>query len=102
MTDNATTRVDYSSLTPSLAIKLGSLVVHVREYDPVSQAAPFDLAAMHGLASDPEVVAWLAAFPAALLPERRGDDKTRLWRRDAFDVLHAEAHGEHKPRSTDG
>lgn len=57
----------------SLAVKLGSLVVHVQELVPGASASRFDAAAAKALADDPEVAAWLATLDPVFLPARRDD-----------------------------
>lgn len=61
------------ALPLSLAVKLGSLVVHAQEIDTTKPnvAYAFDLSAIESLAQDPEVAAWLDSFAPGLLPEKR-------------------------------
>ena len=54
----------------SLKVKLASLVVHVQE-GTGETGHPFDERAAHCLAHDPEVEAWLAEIPPAMLPVKR-------------------------------
>lgn len=62
-----------TTLTPSLLVKLASLVSHMQEFavERDVQAARFDIDAAKGLVEDPEVVAWIATIDPVLLPERR-------------------------------
>jgi hypothetical protein len=60
-----------TDLSMSLLMKLGSIAVHAAEATSPG-AHPADVAAIHGLISDPEVAEWLAAMDAlSLLPVRR-------------------------------
>ena len=56
--------------SPTLSIKLASLVVHAEE-SITPGAHPFDVVAIRSLLDDPEIVNWLDQFDAALLPVRR-------------------------------
>lgn len=57
-------------LTPSLAVKLGSLAVHADEaIGP--DAHQFDASAIRTLVDDAEVAAWLETFEPGLLPVKR-------------------------------
>lgn len=61
-----------TTLTPSLLVKLASLVAHVQELDTGDpNSAQFDIDASKGLVEDPEIVAWMATIDPVLLPERR-------------------------------
>jgi len=64
---------DVGPLTPSASLlcKLGSIIIHVEEcVGPNGHV--FDLTATKQLATDPEVVAWLAGMRAmAMLPVKR-------------------------------
>lgn len=55
----------------SLIVKLASIVVHAQEATSAT-ASHFDLSTISGLASDPEVAAWLDTIDPAFLPEKRG------------------------------
>lgn len=57
-------------LSPSLAVKLGSLAVHVDEYLSPSRSR-YDLNAMETLIVDPEVSEWLDTFEPGFLPVKR-------------------------------
>lgn len=57
--------------SPSLSVKLASLVVHVQEAEETSE--PFDHAAAIALARDPEVLGWLGQFGPGLLPAKRAE-----------------------------
>lgn len=57
-------------LESSLTIKLMSLVVHIEEY--METRNPFDVGAISGLLTDPEIVAKRKELEAmGLLPEKR-------------------------------
>lgn len=58
------------NLTPSLAVKLGSLVTHVEEFFETDENQ-FDRAAILSLIGDPAVVEWLNEFEPGLLPVKR-------------------------------
>lgn len=57
-------------LSPSLAVKLGSLAVHADEYLSPNRSS-YDLNAIESLVMDPEVNAWLDDFEPGLLPVKR-------------------------------
>lgn len=59
-----------TTLTPSLLAKLASLVAHMQEFaSPAGHG--FDIQAAKQLATDPEIVAWIATIDPALLPSKR-------------------------------
>lgn len=61
-----------TTLTPSLLVKLASLVAHVQELDMSDpNSAQFDIDASKGLIEDPEIVAWMGTVDPVLLPEKR-------------------------------
>lgn len=57
--------------SPSLLAKLGSIIVHADEFfSPTGH--DFDLKAINGLLSDPEVAGWIRAMDElSLLPKKR-------------------------------
>jgi hypothetical protein len=57
-------------LTPSLAVKLASIVVHAEEATGPGGHS-YDMHTIKGLSEDPEVRAWLESFDEALLPKKR-------------------------------
>jgi len=58
--------------SPSLLLKVGSIIVHAQELASPG-GHPFDGVALEGLLHDPEVVEWLLAMDkAAYLPKMRG------------------------------
>lgn len=57
-------------LSLSLLVKLGSLVVHLQEWDE-GNGAQGDWDAVCALVDDQEIADWLATFGPALLPEKR-------------------------------
>ncbi len=57
-------------LTPSLAVKLGSLAVHVDEYLSPNRDY-YDLNAIETIIVDQEVNEWLNDFEPGLLPVKR-------------------------------
>lgn len=59
------------AMSTTLAMKLGSLVVHVQEMALGEDSMAFDLAAAKQLTLDPEVIEWLATIDPALLPAKR-------------------------------
>lgn len=60
-----------TTLSPSLVIKLASLVAHVQEMDILCSAIKIDFDTAKGLVDDPEVVEWMATIDPVLLPVRR-------------------------------
>jgi hypothetical protein len=57
--------------TPTLLIKLGSILVHFEEVSSPG-GHPLDMVALQGLIDDPEVKAWRAEMDKkALLPVKR-------------------------------
>ena len=58
-------------LSPTLAVKLGSLVVHADEASG-HDGHDFDMAAIRTLVDDYEVSEWIDDFDSALLPVKRG------------------------------
>lgn len=59
----------FLTLTLGLAVKLGSLAIHIQE--GIDTGHPLDVAAAKALVDDPEVIDWLGSFAPGLLPERR-------------------------------
>ena len=58
--------------SPTLLIKLGSIVVHMEELHSAKGSVEFDLPAIQTLQTDPEVVEWFAAMnKIAFLPVKR-------------------------------
>lgn len=63
--------VTATTLTLSLAAKLGSVLAHLEEAAS-DNGHPFDVASAQSLAGDPEVIRWMAALRSlSLLPQRR-------------------------------
>lgn len=62
---------DPFTLTPTLATKLGSIIVHLDEYTG-PKGHPFDLETARKLLEDGEVKQWIATMQSmALLPVKR-------------------------------
>ena len=61
-------------LTPSLAVKLASLVVHADE-GTARGAHDFDMSALRSIVDDPEVSQWLDTFGPGLLLVKRGEPR---------------------------
>lgn len=59
-----------NELPLSLQVKLGSLVVHLQEWND-GMGAQQDWDAARALVEDQEIVDWLETFGPALLPEKR-------------------------------
>ena len=58
--------------SPSLLIKLGSVIVHMEELHSKNGNVEFDLPALQTARNDPEVVEWFAAMnKMAFLPVKR-------------------------------
>lgn len=53
-----------------VCVKVGSAIVHASEATSKG-GHRFDIDALAACITDPEVQAWLASFPAVLLPRRR-------------------------------
>lgn len=63
-------RSDFNQLTDTLAVKLGSIVIHAEEgVGPKGHS--FDLAVLRTLTADGEVREWLDSFPPGYLPVKR-------------------------------
>jgi len=62
-----------TNLSLSLAVTIGSLIVHADEmlHEPNPNRADFDRQAVLGLLGDPAVQEWLESFPGGLLPVKR-------------------------------
>jgi hypothetical protein len=61
---------NWLTLTPALAVKIGSLIVHTDEYlSPGGHE--YDGVAIKDLLSQDDVQAWLKSFPLAMLPVKR-------------------------------
>lgn len=60
------------NIAMTLAVKLGSLVVHADELTSPDGRPDFDGPAIRALVHDPEIRAFLAAMPPGTLPVKRG------------------------------
>lgn len=58
--------------SPTLLIKLGSIIVHMEELHSPKGNVEFDLPALNTVRNDPEVVEWFKAMnKMAMLPVKR-------------------------------
>lgn len=63
------------ALSMSLAVKLGSVVVHADELTS-PQGHRFDSSTLRSLVEDSEIQEWLDSFSSGLLPAKRGGEES--------------------------